>query len=112
MIITAREKAGAVVSPDIFLAVSRSLVAAADARYEERRRLAGLNQEARVKLASAKDDAARLAISRELQANVKALEDETIARLSDDYEHGAILAFFFADQLKGIESSGFDVAGF
>ncbi len=112
MIITAREKAGAVVSPDIFLAVSRSLVAAADARYVEARRLAGLNQEARVKLASAKDDPSRQAISKEFQANVKALEDETIARLADDYEHGAILAFYFADQLRGIESSGFDVAGF
>ena len=32
--------------------------------------------------------------------------------LADDYERGAILAFFFADQLKGIESSGFDVASF
>ena len=112
LIITAREKAGAVISPDVFLAVSRSLVAAADARYEEARRLEGLNQEARVRLGSAKDDPSRQAISRELQVNRKAVEDETIARLADDYEHGAILAFYFADQLKGIESSGFDVAGF
>ncbi|MGH9930767.1 MAG: hypothetical protein ACREA9_16275 [Pyrinomonadaceae bacterium] len=112
LIIAERAKAGAVVSPDIFLAVSRSLVAAADARYEEARRLEGLNQEARLKLAAAKDDPARLAISKELQTNVKAVEDETVARLADDYEHGAILAFFFADQLKGIESSGFDVASF
>jgi hypothetical protein len=111
-IITAREKAGAVISPDIFLAVTRSLVAAADARYEEARRLEGLNQEARVKLAAAKDAASRQAISRELQLNVQAVADETVARLADDYEHGAILAFFFADQLKGIEASGFDVAGF
>ncbi len=112
LIIAEREKAGAAVSPDIFLAVSRSLVAAADARYEEARRLEGLNQEARLKLAAAKDNTTRLAISRELQANAKAVEDETVARLADDYEHGAILAFFFADQLRGIESSGFDVAGF
>ena len=34
-----REKAGAAVSPDVFLAVSRSLVAAADTRFEETRRL-------------------------------------------------------------------------
>jgi hypothetical protein len=112
LIIAAREKAGAVISPDIFLAVSRSLVAAADARYEEARRLLGLNQEARARLGSAKDDASRQAISKELQANTRAVEDETIARLADDYEHGAVLAFFFADQLKGIEVSGFDVAGF
>ena len=112
LIIAEREKAGAAVSPDVFLAVSRSLVAAADARYEEARRLESLNQEARVKLGAAKDDTARLAISKELQANARAVEDETVARLSDDYEHGAILAFFFADQLSGIESSGFDVASF
>jgi hypothetical protein len=111
-IIMAREKAGAVIGPDIFLAVSRSLVAAADARYEEARKVAGLNQAARIKLASAKDDSSRQAISRELQADVEAVADETIARLADDYEHGAILAFYFADQLKGIETSGFDVAGF
>ncbi|MGH9870857.1 MAG: hypothetical protein ACRD9S_00050 [Pyrinomonadaceae bacterium] len=111
-IIAAREKAGAVISPDIFLAVSRSLVAAADARYEEARRLQGFNQEVRVRLAGAKDETSRQAISRDFQANTKAVEEETVARLAEDYEHGAILAFFFADQLKGIESSGFDVAGF
>ena len=42
----------------------------------------------------------------------KTAEDETVARLAEDYERGAVLAFFFADQLKGIETSGFDVAGF
>ena len=35
-----------------------------------------------------------------------------MARLAEQYERGAVLAFFFADQLKGIESSGFDVANF
>ncbi len=112
LIIAEREKAGATVSPDIFLAVSRSVVAAADARYEELRRLESLNQAARVKLATAKDATQRQAISRDLQAATSAVQDETVARLADDYERGAVLAFFFADQLKGIESSGFDVAGF
>jgi hypothetical protein len=111
-IIAAREKAGAALSPDIFLTISRSLVAGADARYEEARKLENLNLEARVRLNAAKDDASRQSISRGLQADTKAIEDETVARLADDYEHGAILAFFFADQLKGIESSGFDVASF
>ena len=111
-IIAEREKAGATVSPDIFLAVSRSVVAAADARYEEARQIDGLNQQARVKLLAAKDDASRQAISKELHANTQAVADETVARLANDYEHGAVLAFFFAEQLKGIESSGFDVAGF
>jgi hypothetical protein len=111
-ILTEREKAGAAVSPDVFLTVSRSLVAAADARYEEARKLDNLNRDARIRLGAAKDEASRQSISKGLQADTKAAEDETVARLADDYEHGAILAFFFADQLKGIESSGFDVASF
>ena len=112
LIISEREKAGATVSPDVFLAVSRSLVAAADARYEESRRLEALDRDARVRIAAAKDEASRQTIAKELQANKTALEDETVARLADDYEKGAILAFYFAEQLKGIESSGFDVASF
>lgn len=111
-IIAAREKAGMAISPDIFLAVSRSLVAAADARYDEARKLEGLNQEAQARIASARDETSRQTISKELQTKVRAVQDETIARLADDYEQGAILVFYFADQLKGIESSGFDVAGF
>ena len=112
LILAEREKAGAAVSPDVFLAVSRSLVAAADARYEELRKLERLNRVARVKIAAAKDDASRRAIAKALQADATAVEDETVARLADDYERGAVLDFYFADQLKGIESSGFDVAGF
>lgn len=112
LILAEREKAGAAVSPDIFLAVSRSLVAAADARYEEARKLEMLNLDARARLAAAKDDASRQTIARNLQIATAAAADETVARLADDYERGAVLAFFFADQLKGIESSGFDVASF
>lgn len=112
LIISEREKAGASVSPDVFLAVSRSMVAAADARYEEARRLDALDRAARARLAAAKDDASRQAIMKELRDSKSAFADEIIARLADDYERGAILDFFFADELKGIESSGFDVAGF
>jgi hypothetical protein len=112
LIIAEREKAGAVVSPDVFLAVSRSLVAAADARYEEARKLDALDREARARLAAAKDEVARQAIAKDFQASKTAVEDETVARLADDYERGAILAFFFAEQLKGTESSGFDVTSF
>jgi hypothetical protein len=112
LIMTEREKAGATISPDIFLAVSRSLVAAADARYEEARRLETLDSEARAKLSAAQDVVSRQLISQAFQTDKIALEDEIVARLADDYEHGAILAFFFADQLKGMENSGFDVAGF
>lgn len=111
-ILAEREKAGATVSPDVFLTVSRSFVAAADARFDESRKLEALSLEARAKLANARDDAARRAITSELQSTTTAVQDETIARLADDYERGAVLAFFFAEQLKGMESSGFDVANF
>jgi hypothetical protein len=111
-ILAEREKAGATVSPDVFLAVSRSLVAAADARFEETKRLEALTIETRTRLAAAKDDAARTAIAQETQAITKSIQDVTTARLADEYERGAVLAFFFADQLKGIETSGFDVANF
>ena len=107
-----REKAGAIVSPDVFLAVSRSLVAAADARFEQVRRLEAGTRESRARLASARDEASRQAIAKDFQVATSAINDETVARLADDYERGAILAFFFAEQLKGIESSGFDVANF
>jgi hypothetical protein len=111
-IIAAREKSGTAVSPDIFIAVSRSLVAAADARYEEKRKTDILQQTARARLVAAKDDASKQAISKQLGLDTREIQDETVARLADDYEHGAVLAFFFADQLKGIESSGFDIASF
>ena len=112
LIISAREKAGASASPDVFLTVSRSLVAAADARYEEARRLDALDRAARTMLAVAKDDPSRQAITKDLRDRKSAVADEIVARLADDYEGGAVLSFYFADQLKGIESSGFDVAGF
>ncbi len=64
-------KAGVPVSPDVFLAVSRSLVAAADTRYEETRRLDKLSRDARSKIAAAKDDASRQAISKEFQARLR-----------------------------------------
>jgi len=107
-----REKAGTQVTPDVFLSVSRSLVAAADARYEEVRKLEVLSRETRRRMSAAKDEATRLEISKTAQAEISVLQDETIARLAEEYEKGAVLAFFFADQLKGIESSGFDVANF
>jgi hypothetical protein len=111
-LIAEREKSGATISPDVFLAVSRSLVAAADARYEEKRKLDNLQQEARARLAAAQDNAAKQAIGKQLATDTKEVKDETVARLADDYERGAILAFFLADQLEGIESTGFDVASF
>jgi len=107
-----RQKAGAQVTPDVFLTVGRSFVAAADARYEEVRRLEVLGRSVRAQLAAAKDDAARMLIGKAAQAEIAGIQDETIARLADEFEKGAVLTFFFSDQLKGIESAGFDVANF
>ncbi len=111
-VIAAREKAGASVTPDVFLVVSRSLVAAADARFEEIRKLDGLAREIRSKLEGAKDDQSRAAMATESQTAKKFIEDETVAKLAEEYENGAVLAFFFAEQLKNIESTGFDIANF
>jgi hypothetical protein len=111
-IISEREKAGETVTPDVFIVVSRSLVAAADAKFEESRKLEALSRDARAKLDRAKDDATRTGIVQETRAAMSAIQDEAIAKLADDYERGALLAFFFADQLKGIESTGFDMANF
>ena len=107
-----RQKAGGQVSPDVFLSVSRSLVAAADARYDEMRKREALGRDTRAKLTAAKTEADRGAIAKTAQAELTAIQDETIARLADEYERGAVLSFFFADQLKGIESAGFDLANF
>ncbi len=107
-----RQKAGNQVTPDIFLSVTRSLVAAADARYDEARRLDNLGLRARERLRAARDEAAGAAIVKSAQTEIAAIQDETIARLADEFEKGAVLSFFFADQLKGIETAGFDVANF
>lgn len=111
-LIDERSKAGASVSPDVFLAVSRSLVAAADARLEETKRLDALALETRGRLGSAKDESARAAIVKETQAARTVIEDEAAAQLADAYERGAVLSFYFAEKLHDVETSGFDIANF
>jgi hypothetical protein len=107
-----RQKAGAQTSPDVFLTVTRSLVAAADARYDELRKREALGLDTRTKLSAAKFEADRATITKSAQAELSAIQDETVARLADEYEKGAVLSFFFSDQLKGIENAGFDLANF
>src|SRR5712691_7915519 len=107
-----REQTGTTVSPDVFLTVSRSLVAAADARFDEMVKLQALSLVTRSKLANASDDATRASVAKEAQATMTAIQDDTVSNLADEYERGAVLAFFFADQLQGIETTGFDIANF
>jgi len=105
-----RRKSNPDVSPDVFLTVTRSLVAAADARQLEYSKVQIATQQARAKLDALKTDAEKRAVTDELTRYKTGLADETALRLSDDYEKGAVLAFYFADQLKGSENSGFDIA--
>src|SRR5712691_8348298 len=111
-LIDARVKAGGESSTDAFTVVSRSLIAAADARFEESQRLIQLTNLQRLRLQQARDEAARTAIGKEAGASRAAIGDETIARLAEDYEKGALLDFYFADQLRDVGASGFDFASF
>ena len=105
-----RRKADSSVTPDVFLAATRSLVAAVDVRQAEFTRLRIATDQARHKIAGLKSAAEKEALSAELKKYQQELADESALRLFEDYEKGAVLAFYFAEQLKGIEESGFDIA--
>jgi hypothetical protein len=99
-------------SPDVFLSVGRSLVAAADARMTEQTHLSALASATSARLRDVKTEAERAQILKESQETKTAAEDATTAQLADAYERGAVLSFYFAEQLRSIESSGFDLAAF
>lgn len=123
-LIDERRKANPDISPDIFLAVSRSLVAATDARqtfYQkfqsataEARRAAGTG---RKPISETVDAQGRKVAkwSEELYVIdgkfvMPAAEDEMNLKLAEAYERGAVLSFYFAESLKGLEESQFDIA--
>ena len=95
---------------DIFTAVARSLVAATDAQMTASARSQALTQNAAARLATAKE-AERAQITQDLQAARAVVADEQAAQLADAYERGAVLAFYFAEQLREQEEAGFDIAG-
>ncbi|MFL6253478.1 MAG: hypothetical protein ACJ74T_00510 [Pyrinomonadaceae bacterium] len=101
---------GRTFGPDVFLTVSRSLVAAADARMDELVRLRALQLETSRRLQTAADPAAKDVVLKESKERQAAIQDSTTAQLAEAYERGAVLSFHFADQLRGFEGSGFDVA--
>ncbi len=109
-----RLEAGSNVTPDIRLAVSRSLVAATDAKMEVLEKLQSIDAGSRNRLAVAnksKDPVGERNAILKNQAELKrAVDDEMVAQLSDAYEQGAVLSFYFAEQLNGVETSGFDIA--
>lgn len=107
-LLDARATAGATVSPDAYLMVGRSLVTAIDVRLDEAMKLEALSREATGKLDKITDAARRTEIVKELETARASVADEAIAQLAEGYENGALLAFYFAEQLRGVESSGFD----
>lgn len=101
---------GNTLSPDVFLTISRSLVAATDVRLEELARLDALSRWTQAQINQTSDAAKRAAIVKESQVARAGISDEAIARLSEAYERGAVLAFYFTEQLRGTETSGFDIS--
>ncbi len=119
-----RRKTNPDISPDIFLAVSRSLIAATDARQVFYQRFQEATAEARRNA-----NAGRKPISETTDAQgrkvvkltdelylidgrfaMPAAEDEMNLKLYEAYEKGAVLSFYFANGLKGLEESQFDIA--
>ncbi len=106
-----RRKIDPTASPDVYLTISRSLVAAIDTRQAEHSRVKTLTAQARSRVDSVKTDTEKRAIVQELERLKNSVADESALRMSEDYEKGAILVFYFAEQLKGgFEDSGFDIA--
>jgi hypothetical protein len=108
-ILDARAKASGAPMPAVFETVARSLVVATDARMTAQMRLKELSARASARAATAKDSD-RAALTKEVQDERTRIDDEMTAQLADAYEHGAVLAFYFAEQLREQESSGFDFA--
>ncbi|HMU34739.1 MAG TPA: hypothetical protein PKC89_12845 [Pyrinomonadaceae bacterium] len=106
-----QRKVNADVSPDVFLTVSRSIVAAAEAREKEFRNVNFAVNDARKKLQDASTPAEKEKITADLERYRGEQADETARMLSEAYERGAVMAFYFNEQLKGTEDTGFDIAG-
>jgi len=109
-ILDERRKIDPGISPDVYLTVSRSLVAAIDAKQLENFRVRIATDQARAKIAQMGGSDPSGKVFKDLEAFKAQLADETALRLSEDFEKGAVLDFYFAEQLKGVEESGVDIA--
>lgn len=109
-ILDERRKTNPSISPDIHLVVSRSLVTAIDVRQREFLQSRIATDQARQKLGRLKTDEEKRAVTAELEKFKRSLADESALDLYEDHQRGWILDFYFAEQLKGIEDSGFDIA--
>ncbi len=109
-ILDERRAANPSISPDVYLTISRSLVAAIDAKQLEHVKVRIATDQARAKIAQMGGSDPTKAVAAELELFKNQAADETYLRLSEDHEKGAVLAFYFAEQLKGVEESGVDIA--
>lgn len=105
-----RRAANPNVSPDVYLTISRSLVAAIDAKQLEKVKVQIATDQAREKIAKMGGSDPTKSVAQELEKFKQEAADEAYLRLSEDFEKGAVLDFYFADQLKGVEESGVDIA--
>lgn len=105
-----RRKSNPAVSPDVFLTISRSVVSAIDSKQVEAELMRIATRRSRERIESVAGVDEKKAVAAELEAAKLAIVDDTAARLFEDYEKGAVLVFYFAEQLAGIEDSGFEIA--
>lgn len=110
-LLDARRASNPNISPDVFLAVSRSLVAAVDARQVEFEKTRLALSEGRRKIDLMKTEVDKKKVFAEVEMFKEIFADDTAQKLSEAYERGAVLAFYFANALKGSEDAGFDIAG-
>jgi len=111
-LIDARIEAKGIASADAFVTVTRSLISALDVRQQESSQIIFLTNQARALLDREKEPEKKTAITKELAVKKAEIADESIAQLSDAYERGALLAFYFSDKLKEVESAGFEFSSF
>ena len=105
-----RRKTNPNISPDVYLTISRSLVAAVDAKQIEQFRVRVATEQARAKIAQMGGSDPTKKVAEDLEKFKQQMADETALRLSEDFDKGAVLSFYFAEQLKGVEESGVDIA--
>ena len=109
-ILDERRAVNPAVSPDVYLTISRSLVAAIDAKQLENVKVRIATDQARARIAAMGGTDPTKKIAQDLEKFKLEAADERDLRLSEDFENGAVLAFYFADQLRGVEESGVDIA--
>lgn len=110
LLLDERRKVDPKTSPDVYLTISRSLVAAIDAKQNENVRNRIATEQSRENITRAKTVEDKRVVSAALEKFKAAQADETLLQLSEDYDKGAILVFYFAEQLGSVEDSGFDIA--